>query len=61
MSQVGCGAIHYACRCSNVEVLRLLLARGANKTLADKNGNGPEVYANTSTTKKEELLALLSA
>ena len=56
------GALHFACMLSNVEVARLLLERGANKELHDKNGHGlrPTSFFLKNSVRKEELLALLA-
>ena len=51
-------ALHWACMCSNVEVARLLLERGATKGLHGDYGS-TEAYANRAA-RKEELLALLA-
>ena len=55
-------ALHFACQNSNVEVARLLLERGANKKLRDKDGDGTQStsYYLKDAVRKEELLALLA-
>ena len=52
-------ALMVACQCSNVEVAKLLLERGANKYLKDNDGDGVE-YGVDRAVRKEELLALLA-
>ena len=59
----GSTALHYACKNSNVEVARLLLQRGANKNLRDKDGDGLQNasdYYLKNSVRKEEMLALLA-
>ena len=56
----GTAALHFACQCSNVEVARLLLERGANKELRDKHGRTAKDIAEGFAVRKEELLALLA-
>ena len=58
-SGFGSAALHFACKCSNVEVAKLLLERGADKDLRDKQGNHTTAYAGIAV-RKEELLALLA-
>ena len=53
----GVAALHAACHFSNVEVVRLLLERGANQK--DGDGDGAECYTQKAV-RKEEVLALLS-
>ena len=57
----GSTALHFACQCSNPEVVELLLERGANKVLRDNDGDGVDYYVNGAVGQaKEELLALLA-
>ena len=53
----------FACKCSNVEVAKLLLERGANKDLRDngcpEDEHGLDYWVNAAV-RKEELLALLA-
>ena len=59
----GITALHWACKFSNVEVAKLLLERGANKNLRDKDGDGLQNasdYYLKNSVRKEELLALLA-
>ena len=52
--------LHGALMGSRVEVLKMLLERGANKDLRDNNGNGVDVYVNAAKHSQEELRALLA-
>ena len=55
----GSTALMFACKYSNVEVAKLLLERGADKTLRDNNGDANNLLGNRAV-RKEELLALLA-
>ena len=52
-------ALHGALMGSRVEVLKMLLERGANKDLRDNDGDGVDYYVNAAV-RKEKLLALLA-
>ena len=52
-------ALHFACLCSNVEVAKLLLERGANQHIDTKNYGDAKGFAKRAV-RKEELLALLA-
>ena len=54
----GSTALMFACKYSNVEVAKLFLERGADKTLRDNNGDA-NTFCNRAV-RKEELLALLA-
>ena len=53
-------ALMFACQCSNPEVAKLLLERGANKDLRDNDGDGVDYYVNAAEHSQEELRALLA-
>ena len=53
-------ALMFACQCSNVEVARLLLERGANPHVANCNGRDAKGFVERYAVRKEELLALLA-
>ena len=55
----GSTALMFACKYSKVEVAKLLLERGADKTLRDNNGDANNLLGNRAV-RKEELLALLA-
>ena len=57
----GSTALIFACQCTNVEVAKLLLERGANKELKNKFGKDAMAKAADRTVRKEELLALLAS
>ena len=56
----GMAALHSALGGSRVEVVELLLERGADKGLRDNDGDGVDYYINAAKHSKEELLALLA-
>ena len=55
----GTTALMWACMRSNVAVAKLLLERGANKDLRDKDGDSAASYYAAPGARKDDLLALL--
>ena len=56
----GATALMFACQCSNVEVARLLLERGAKKDLQGNGRDAKGIVEGFAASNKEELLALLA-
>ena len=56
----GTTALHFACLCSNVEVVKLLLERGADPLLKNELGRDAMAFAGFAA-KKDEVMAVLRA